>query len=359
MAVTTRTLAVLAQIRLDMDAATDAQTRALVTEWARAWVEIRPAWESAIASILATQAKGKRPTRRQVAAALRATRAIVATQDAIIALAQAQSIRMSGALPDVTQRAARLQAELVASLLPEQIPAGHALFGVVFDRVDPRALDAIVKRTTQQVTSLTRPLAGQTTAAMKSALIRAIALGLNPRDAAALMLARVGEGFAGGLARAVVIARTEVIDAYRSASAAQDRESTDVLTGWQWVASLSPRTCESCWAMHGTTHPLSDPGPLDHQQGRCARVPVSKSWRELGFDIPEPASIIPDALSTFRAMPRADQVAVLGDAKLALLDSGRIRFDDLAQRRVTTGWRDSYAPRSLADLRRIASRAAA
>jgi hypothetical protein len=88
-------------------------------------------------------------------------------------------------------------------------------------------------------------------------------------------------------------------------------------------------------------------------------VPLTKSWAEMGFDIPEPTSAVPDGLATFRAMPKSDQLAVLGQTRLALLDSGRIQWSDLATRRRTDGWRDSMVPTPLADLLAIAASRAA
>ena len=266
MATTQQTLAILDQIRLDLDRRIDGETALITEAWARAWAELRPAWRQAIESILATQRAGKRPTRRQINDALRATKAMVATQDAIIELAREQGIRISATLPDLTKSARRLEADLLRSTLPPQLPAGHALAGITFDRLDSKALDAIVRRTTQQITALTRPLASDATAAMKSSLIRGVALGLNPHEAAAEMIRRVGEGFDGGRHRAQVIARTEMLDAHRAATAAQDKANTDLLTGWQWVASLTPATCPACFSMHGTVHPVEEFGPLGHQQ---------------------------------------------------------------------------------------------
>jgi len=359
MAVTHRTLAILDAIRLDLDRRISTEDRLIVEAWARAWAELRPAWSAAIDRLILIQQQGRKPTRREVSEALRATKAIVATQDAIIALAREQGIRISATLPDLTKAARRLEAEMLASTLPPNIPPGHALAGVTFDRVDPKALDAIVRRTARQVTALTWPLSREATAAMKSILIRGVALGMHPNAAAALMLDRVGLAFNGGLARAVVIARTEMLDAHRAATAAQDKANRDLLTGWQWVASLGPRTCPSCWAMHGTEHDIDEPGPIDHQQGRCARVPKTKSWRELGFDIDEPSSVLPDARAFFDALPSGDQVAILGQAKLNLLRSGRIQWSDLATRKSSTGWRDSMVPTPLKDLQAKAKRPAA
>ena len=359
MAVTHRTLAILDQIRLDLDRRVGVEDRRIVEAWERAWAELRPAWAAAIDRLILIQQQGRKPTRREVSEALRATRAMAATQDAIIALAREQGIRITATLPDLTKAAKRLEADLLASTLPPNIPAGHALAGATFDRLDPKALDAIVRRTAGQVAALTWPLSAEATAAMKSILIRGVALGMHPNAAAALMLSRVGAAFDGGRARAVNIARTEMLDAHRAATAAQDKASRDLLTGWQWVATLTSRTCSSCWAMHGTEHAIDEPGPIDHQQGRCTRVPLTKSWRDLGLDIDEPSSVVPDGYATFRALSRDDQLAVLGRDKLDLLDSGRISWSDLATRRSTDGWRDSMVPTSLADLRAIAARRAA
>lgn len=267
MAVTDQTLAILDHMRIDLDRRVDAETRLIVEAWARAWAELRPTWQAAIDRLVEIRRQGQRPTRRQINEALRATRAMIATQDAIVALGREQGIRISGQLPGLTQAAKRLQADMLEASLPTVIPPGHALAGAVFDRVDPAALDAIVKRTTRQVTSLLRPLPREATAAMKSLLIRGIAVGDNPLEVARLIIGRVGEAFNGGMARAVNVARTEMIDAHRAAARAQDLANPDLVAGWQWVASLTAaRTCPACFSMHGTIHPIEEFGPLGHQQ---------------------------------------------------------------------------------------------
>jgi hypothetical protein len=170
------------------------------------------------------------------------------------------------------------------------------------------------------------------------------------------MVAQAQDGFAGGLTRAMTIARTEILDAHRAASLATDTANKGLLAGWQWVAQLGPRTCPSCWAQHGSIHPVDEAGPLDHQSGRCTRAPVTKSWRDLGFDIDEPPSAVPDARAVFASLPEADQLAVMGPKRLGMLRDGTASWDDLSVRRTTDGWRDSYHARSVTGLQSIADR---
>ena len=131
-----------------------------------------------------------------------------------------------------------------------------------------------------------------------------------------------------------------------------------MLDGWVWHAEITgpsrTRTCPSCWAKHGTLHPMSEPGPIDHHQGRCSRTPKTKSWADLGFDIPEPADETPDARETFDGLPEADRIAIMGRRRLQLLDAGDIKWADLSQLRTTRGWRDSYGVRPVKDLDQIA-----
>jgi hypothetical protein len=185
---------------------------------------------------------------------------------------------------------------------------------------------------------------------MTRSLLTGVAAGDNPRAIAQAMVRRVEGGFTGGLTRALVISRSEVIDASRAAAREAHMANSDVLRGWTWHCACDRRSCPSCWAKHGNEYKLTDPGPLDHQQGRCSRTPLTKSWADLGFTVKEPPSVMPDAMATFRAMPKADQLAVMGPARLAALDSGKASWADLAQRRKTTGWRDSYGVRPVKDL---------
>ena len=96
------------------------------------------------------------------------------------------------------------------------------------------------------------PAAGE---AVRSGLVRGMALGRHPTVIARGIRTALG----GDAARAVTIARTEILRAYRESSRAFYRANSDVVTGWLWHATLDAgRTCPVCWAMHGTFHALDE-----------------------------------------------------------------------------------------------------
>lgn len=350
MAITRDTLRLLDGMRIAMSEPVDAAAERIILAWATAWNEVAAEWDAAIADLIATSDDGQWPSRRAISRAKRAQKALALTRRAIFDLAADLPVTVTQALPAMTKDAADWSRRLSASQFPPVAGDSISVMGT-FNRVDPRALQAIVERTSQQVTSLSLPLTDQMTRAMRSALIRGIVAGDNPRTVARDMLTRLEGVFNGGRNRALVIARTEMLDAYRAANMAGEDSMKDVLQGWTWGATLDNRTCPSCFGMHGSEHKLSESGPIDHQQGRCCRLPLTKSWKDLGFDIVEPKSLLPDAKARLDAMPRADQLAVMGKARLELLDSGAVSLSDLATRKSTPGWRDSMVMTPLSDLR--------
>jgi hypothetical protein len=352
MSVTDDTLRLLQQIRIQLDATVDQVTADLVRAWAGAWDALVVDWVRAVAALATARDDGKWPTRAQIRRAERAQQALAATRAALDQLARQAGVTIAGQLSAMTEVEAELR--LIASQYPGEAGSLEEIMAT-FVRLDPNQLSAIVERTTQQVTSLLRPLSVAATREMSAALIRGIALGQNPRIAAGRLIRRLEGGFNGGLTRALVIARTEMLDAHRAAAAASHQANHAVVTGWQWLAQMDTRTCPSCWSQSGQIHPLSEPGPLDHQQGRCARLPVTKPWKDLGFDIDEPASLVPDARTVFDGLSDADRVAIMGPERLALLDSGAIGWGDLTAIRRTTGWRDSFGVAPVKLLRRSAA----
>lgn len=341
MAATRDTLRLLRRIRIRIEENVDAATDDLVRAWARTWDVLVVEWEAAADELQDIRDDGHWPTRAQIRRAERTQKALHLTRQALDDLAENAGITVIGRVPDVVDVAGD-HVDVIASQYPAKAGT-RAEVAATLERVDREQLDAIVERTTDQITSLMRPLSLEAMHQLNAHLVKGVALGRNPRDVARRLIRRLEGGFNGGLTRALVVARTEMLDAHRAAAAAHHKANADVLRGWQWVAQLDRRTCPSCWAQHGSEHRLSDPGPLDHQQGRCARLPLTKSWADLGFDdIDEPASLVTDARAAFDALSPADRLAVMGRERLRRLEAGELNWGDLSQRRTTRGWRDSY-----------------
>lgn len=352
MSINEETLALADQMRTGVAGRVDSATQDLELAWGRAWNEVAGEWEAAVADLIAASKDGKWPSPTKVRRARRALRARDATRELLEELRGTVPARIELVLPVLTDEAVEWQRRLTAAQYPPQA-GGTALVASTFERVDPDAIRAIVDRISGDVRSRSWPLSTQAEAAMRSTLVKGVAVGNNPERAAREMVARVQGAFNGGLQRASVIARTEMLDAHRAASRVQqDRLARQgVVTGWTWIATFDTRTCPSCLSMHGTEHPPAVAGPLDHQQGRCDRLPKTASWADLGFEgIEEPPSILPDAHAWFDGLPQADRERIMGTTRLQLLDSGQIGWDDLAKRRETTGWRPSYVPTPVADL---------
>jgi hypothetical protein len=346
-AVSRQTLRLADQLRVLVDGHVNGAVRQLVEAWARAWQVIDREWVLAMDELVEMSTGGKWPSPAQVRKATKAQAALESATREILDLTEFAGVTVVTAARDVTSEVAFWQARIVASQLPADIDATTLL-----RPLPDQALAAIVERTTERIESLKRPLSRDAREAMRQALVRGVAIGENPRATARRMVDRAEDRFLGGLTRAMTIARTEVLDAHRSAAAAYQFEQSDVLRGWVWNAKLDARTCPSCWAKHGTEHGLEEVGPNDHQQGRCARTPLVKSWAELGFDVEEPESALPDAQAAFEALSPAEQLAIMGPVRLKALQDGVLDWDELSVKRKAPGWRDSWAPVPVGKARR-------
>lgn len=354
MAITPETLRIAETLRRQVGAIIDTTTNSLVAAWVRSWDNIAFEVVAAIGELLQL-GDGQWPTRRQIFRTARVINALDVIGHTLEGLADLTRTHTAAGAAE----AARLGYEAQGDLIASQLPYGSTqAFAARYHRQQPDAIDAIVRRTAEQINASHWPLAGEATKRMKDELVRGVVVGDNPRTAAARMVRNLEGEFNGGLTRALNIARTEILDAHREAAEIGQEEHEDVLDGWVWHCELNKsrgRTCPSCWARHGKVFPLSVPGPIDHQQGRCSRTPKTKSWADLGFEgIDEPDDLIPDARAIFDSLPEAEQVEIMGRRRLDLLRSGDIAWEDLSELRPSEEWRDSYGTRPVKDLERIA-----
>lgn len=351
MAISRKTLRLGNQLRITVGSEADAATLSLTKAWARAWDTLAREMAAAVADVLADVGPGGEwPKPWELTRIARLQSALESAHTALVTLGTRAGVTITDGAGNAIAATVDAEPRLISSQLPaaEQVAAAVKFA----DRILPSALDVIVARTQGTIVSEANALSHEAMESMRRALIRGVAVGTNPRVAARQMLEGLEQGFNGGLNRAMVIARTEILDAYRVTSQYAHAVNADVLDGWVWLCALDARVCPSCLSRNGSVHPLTDPGPLDHQQGRCARMPQTKSWASLGIKTPEPASTFPDARAWFAAQPEATQLQIMGPSRLQLLRSGETDWDSLSTRRTTAGWRPSYAPTPVRDLAR-------
>jgi hypothetical protein len=353
-AITRQTLQLLRRLRVDVGEAADAATRDLTKAWVTAWDELHTQTSAAVDELVAAAVRaGRWPQPWELARVYRLQEMLVAAEQALAQLGTHTGVTVADTAGQVIGATVDQEPRLIASQLPaaEQVAAVQRFTA----RIIPSVVDVMAARTRANIINTARPLSADAMDAMRRELVAGVAVGDNPRTTARQMVARVEGAFNGGLTRAMTIARTETLDAYRVASAYAHTANADVLSGWRWLCSLDSRACPACWSKNGTTYPVTTPGPWGHQQCRCARVPTVRPWSELGINVPEPADTFPDAQARFWSLPAADRLAIMGPARLELLRSGAVDWSDLATRRDSAGWRPSYGPRPVGGLNRIAS----
>lgn len=344
MAVTKRSLSLLHKLRTEVGQLADDAAAAIGGAWADTWDQLTPAWQSATtaAADAATRA-GRWPSSWQLARIPQVASASLRTEQATGPLVVASARFTANAATAAAAAALAAEPEILAAQT-RGVAAATFSRGIMAARVD-----TLHEQTRDRVRDSTATLAFDTIRAAQQTLI----LGGGQPDAG-VMLGRIHTAFDGGRVRALNTARTETLDWCRSASGYVHDVNAEAIAGWLWSCALGLRSCPACWAMHGTMHPLRQPGPWGHQNCRCVRAALVRVTRDDGTT--DLASGLPDAQARFKALSRADQIRIMGASRLQLLDDGDITWSDLPVLRTNKGWRQSWAPRPVANLRRMAGR---
>lgn len=210
------------------------------------------------------------------------------------------------------------------------------------------------------------PLAGllqsfATTTAPKAALYARDVLGaglLQGRSAFA-----IADDLKSGLqtisySRALTIARTETLRAYREGVRQNYLANRTIVQSWTWRAAVENQQrppCAACFARHGSVHPLAEPMNT-HPNCRCRMVPMRSPV--LGVRPNDP--VLPDAKTAFDALSPAQQRRILGPSRLEMYRSGRVNLSDFATTRPRGLWGENAATiRPLSELRNLSSQSRA
>lgn len=175
-------------------------------------------------------------------------------------------------------------------------------------------------------TALTQLFGQQMADQIRITMEAAIRTGLGPRYVARMLVRQLGMG----LTWALRTARTSILYAYREATIASYRRNSHVVSGWYWHAHLGDsRVCIGCVVQHGTFHPL-DEMLNDHHNGRCAMVPATILWADLGVQTDE-VSDFQSGRDWFNALPEARQRELMGAGMYRAYQDGQFQWEDLSR----------------------------
>jgi len=176
-------------------------------------------------------------------------------------------------------------------------------------------------------------------------LITHLLSGKNPIDTARAMMNVWGVP----LTRALRIARTEHLRAFRAASLVNYQRNAHLLDGWRWHANLDVRTCMSCVNLHGTLFPLTET-MSDHIAGRCVMIPEVKSLAEyglgqVGYDLKEG-----DGERWFNEQPEKMQKGMMGPGKYEAWQANKFKFSALSTAKQSKVWGRMFVETTLGEL---------
>jgi SPP1 gp7 family putative phage head morphogenesis protein len=223
-------------------------------------------------------------------------------------------------------------------------PARRLALLATFARLPQEAIEALIgfmgdgtplARRLEALPSVPNGAALSPVAAIRSALLRAVALGENPRQTAR----RVRKAADIARSDALRIARTETLRAYREATRLTYLANSNILAGWRWVAALQSRTCPACLALHGRIFPLNDPMG-NHPNCRCVMVPVLKDWPQ---DPPQGAE------EWLRRQSVAVQNNVFGIAAAKAWRAGEVSLSDFVHEERSAAWGVTFSTASVSE----------
>lgn len=244
------------------------------------------------------------------------------------------------------QRQAVAQAMIEAETLIREgfgTPPPFSL-GMPFVRLPESAVNQLVAtlQPGAPVRNLLDEFGGNAAKAVEGELIAGVAIGRNPRATARAIRDVLG----GQETRALLITRTETLRAYRGAQLEVYRENRHLVKGWRWHSALDGRTCPVCIALHGRLFATDEP-MRPHPACRCSVIPETKSWRDLGFDVPEPDRAVESGVEWFGRQDVSLQREILGPQAYDAYAAGDVELEDFIRLRRSRTWGSSYVRGSL------------
>ena len=169
---------------------------------------------------------------------------------------------------------------------------------------------------------------------LTNALINGIARGYGPVKTAREM----ANGFGMGLDRAILIARTETIRSYRTATTEQYRQSGAV-TGFRRLV-WKPTACMACLMRDGEFFEIEEE-LTDHPSGLCSSVSSIRGVKDVQWETGK---------QWFNKLSPEEQRAKMGQEKYQLWKDGRFKLEDLARTQHSAVWGSSPRVANISEL---------
>jgi len=340
---------VIRQFESDLDELLDSATRQLTESYGAIYLRLRREADALVEAIEQMRKAGEEITLNRLRNMERYKRLVREVKEEMdkYAVVVEDAIRRNG--PGAALRGAAEARAMVEARLAGYPPQVQASILATFQQLPRQALIDMVGAL-QEGSPLSRLLAEFGEEAAKrigDGLLHGLAAGYSPRKVARELQQQAGLS----LTRALRISRTEMIRAHRMANLATYRANEHVVRGWRWHAQMDERTCMSCVAMHGTLHSL-DETLDDHPNGRCAAIPETVSFRDLGIDLDDPDPVVKegDGERWFMQQPEDVQRRMMGEDKWRAWKEGKFTFPELSKVHDDPEWGRMFTEASLRDL---------
>ena len=260
-----------------------------------------------------------------------------------------QFSRVAGETVTAGQRAAvGLSVKGAPLVTNASLPTGITLdslanVGLGWNQLPAEAFEAFVgiSGDGMPVGNLLADLGPQAATDVKAGIRTGIATGRSPVEIAKTV--RLAAGMP--LSRALTISRTEVNRAHREATRLNYAANSNVVKGYRRLATKDATTCMACIALDNTLYETNE--PLDsHPNCRCAMVPDTLTYQDLGLDIPEEPQP-QTGQEWFGQQNRDTQEGMMGSKVFAAYQDGRVGLNDLVTTSTSSIWGKSSTVKSV------------
>jgi hypothetical protein len=211
------------------------------------------------------------------------------------------------------------------------------IYAIKFDMLPFRAIENMVGflGDGSPLGSLLRTDYAETATDISKLLVDGITQGKGPRETA-VMISRYMRG---NLERAMTVARTEQIRAFRVANVAQYQES-GVIATYTRRSAFSDTSCMACIAADGRVYPVSVQFG-DHPKGMCFTTANVRGVN--------PPNVL-TGIEWFTKQPEDIQQSIMGSGHYDAWKSGKFQLKDIAQIGHDEKWGEQIRVKPLAEL---------